>query len=825
MSDSQQSMPAILITGISGGIGQQLRKALADKYQVVGIDVKVDEQDETAVQCDLTDPDSVNHGLDLIRQQVGDRLAAVIHLAAYFDFSGEHSPLYDKVNVEGTRNLMRGLQSFMVERFIYSSTMLVHQPGVVGEKINEDTPIGPGWAYPESKAKTEAVIREERGDMPVLLLRLAGLYDDESAVPTLSHQIARIYERNMKSHLYSGDLNAGQAFIHLDDMMAVFRRAVERRNELPENLAILAGEDQVLGYQALQNRIGALVHGKRQWATISVPAAIAKPGAWMETKAEPLVPDAIDQGEPPFIKPFMIDLASDHYDLDITRARALLDWEPTHNIWFGLEKMVASLKRDPVAWYERNGVTVPQQLEQAQDEKGLNPHQLLQRHQARYQQQHQQSLWAHFINLALAAWLITSPFALGYESGAMMVSDVGAGLILAVTALLSLSWRMSICRWLSGAVGLWLLAAPLVFWAPTAAAYMNDTLVGMLVLGFALLVRPAPGIAPLAAESGPTVPPGWDYSPSEWLQRLPIIMLAVIGFLISRYLCAYQLGHIEAVWDPFFGGAAGDGSNGTEQIITSSVSKAWPVPDAGLGAMTYALEIVTGIMGSNKRWRTMPWLVMTFGILIVPLGAVSIFFIIIQPVVIGTWCTLCLVAAAAMLLQIPYSLDEVIASGEYLYRRKQRGHSLLLTLFRGDTDDGGPQQHPNPFRGSAWQVLKGMTVGGITLPWNLLLCLPIGIWLMFTRLTLDHSGGMANADHMVGALVLTVVVTSLAETARALRLLLIPLGLVLMMTPFVYGAAIGSIVAGWICGLLLIALALPRGTVKHHYGRWDYCIA
>ena len=48
---------------------------------------------------------------------------------------------------------------------------------------------------------------------------------------------------------------------------------------------------------------------------------------------------------------------------------------------------------------------------------------------------------------------------------------------------------------------------------------------------------------------------------------------------------------------------------------------------------------------------------------------------------------------------------------------------------------------------------------------------------------------------------------------------------VLMMTPFVYGAAIGSIVAGWICGLLLIALALPRGTVKHHYGRWDYCIA
>ena len=45
----------------------------------------------------------------------------------------------------------------------------------------------------------------------------------------------------------------------------------------------------------------------------------------------------------------------------------------------------------------------------------------------------------------------------------------------------------------------------------------------------------------------------------------------------------YQLGHIDAVWDPFFAGAIpGDGKNATEEIITSSVSEAWPVPDAGI---------------------------------------------------------------------------------------------------------------------------------------------------------------------------------------------------------------------------------------------------
>ena len=49
----------------------------------------------------------------------------------------------------------------------------------------------------------------------------------------------------------------------------------------------------------------------------------------------------------------------------------------------------------------------------------------------------------------------------------------------------------------------------------------------------------------------------------------------------------------------------------------------------------------------------MPWLVLLFGLMIVPLGVVSITFIVIQPILIGTWCTLCLIAAAAMLIQIP----------------------------------------------------------------------------------------------------------------------------------------------------------------------------
>ncbi len=84
--------------------------------------------------------------------------------------------------------------------------------------------------------------------------------------------------------------------------------------------------------------------------------------------------------------------------------------------------------------------------------------------------------------------------------------------------------------------------------------------------------------------TGPEIPPGWSYNPSAWTQRLPIIFLALVGLLIARYLSAYQLGQIDSVWEPFFPGLPDDpAKNGTEAVITSSVSEAFPLQDAALG--------------------------------------------------------------------------------------------------------------------------------------------------------------------------------------------------------------------------------------------------
>jgi hypothetical protein len=221
----------------------------------------------------------------------------------------------------------------------------------------------------------------------------------------------------------------------------------------------------------------------------------------------------------------------------------------------------------------------------------------------------------------------------------------------------------------------------------------------------------------------------------------------------------------------------------------------------------------------------MPWLVLFFGVLIVPLGAVSIFFIIIQPIVIGTWCTLCLIAALAMLLQIPYSFDEILATLQFLKARRAKGKSLWHILWHGDTMENGKIDKSDELGNSPMEALRGILLSGVRLTWTMGLSIAIGVALMLSRVLFDTSGAGANSDHVIGSLVITFSIMALSEVGRPLRFANVLLGAWLLIAPLIltgYGGlgAAASIIAG----LLLIALALPRGPIKGHYGAWDQMI-
>ncbi|WP_105439292.1 NAD-dependent epimerase/dehydratase family protein [Neorhizobium sp. T25_13] len=816
--------PVIVITGGTGNLGRSIAQTLGRDYQIVALSHVERDADIPVFEVDITSNSSVELALRKFHDAFGERIASVIHLMAFFDFSGKEDPRYHSVNVEGTRRLLRSLQRFEVRQFIYASTMLVHAPCSPGERIDEHQPLDPRWAYPKSKAEAEEVVRAEHGNIPYVILRLAGVYDERTMVPTMAHQIARIYEREFQSYFYSGSTLVGQSMLHREDMVDAFRRAVERRAELPVETEILIGEPDAIGYDGLQDKLGYQLHGKHDWPTLRLPKFLAAAGAWMQGRLEPLIPDVIDQGEEPFIKPFMAGMADDHYALDIRRARHLLGWEPRHRLSDELPGLIATLKADPAGWYDANRITPPAWFDEAAG-AGKNAEILRAKRNAQIKAEHAANLWAHFVNIGLGTWLLTQPALIDVSEPLLRRSEMALGVALIVCAVLALSWRAMWARWLCAGIGAVVMAVPFLFSTANATAYLSDTLVGAMIFGFAVCTRPEPGPSAVAALTGPGVPPGWSYNPSAWTQRLPIILLALIGLYVSRYLAGYQLGHISEVWDPFFAGSTSDPQNGTEEIITSSVLKAWPVSDPAVGGYVYLLEILTGIVGSRTRWRTMPWLVVLFGLMIAPLGITSIVFIIIQPIVIGTWSTIALIGAAAVLVQVPYSLDELLATLQFMRRRIKAGRNWLRVLLFGDTDEvpecGADQPLLDEFDRSPGAVLKSMMSGGVSLPWNLALSALIGLFVMFTRLTLGAEGGIATADHVIGALVLTVISISAAEVARPARYLTVLLGGALVIIPFIYDASLIGTVARIAVGSALVLLSFHRGQIKERYGTWN----
>jgi hypothetical protein len=73
-----------------------------------------------------------------------------------------------------------------------------------------------------------------------------------------------------------------------------------------------------------------------------------------------------------------------------------------------------------------------------------------------------------------------------------------------------------------------------------------------------------------------------------------------------------------------------------------------------------------------------------------------------------------------MLLQIPYSLDELVATGQFLWRRKQAGHGLMRLFFIGDTDDGETEVVEDDFEqrpGGSSSTIRAVMEGSLMTGW------------------------------------------------------------------------------------------------------------
>ncbi len=123
------------------------------------------------------------------------------------------------------------------------------------------------------------------------------------------------------------------------------------------------------------------------------------------------------------------------------------------------------------------------------------------------------------------------------------------------------------------------------------------------------------------------------------------------------------------------------------------------------------------------------------------------------------------------------------------------------------------------------EVSAKAMIWGVLLPWNLLLSIALGLWMMAAPSVFGSSGTDAHSDHLLGALIVTISVISLADVGRAMRYLNVILAAGVIAAPWVVSGA--SATSRWndvFAGVLVVLLSVRRGPVHERYGTWERLI-
>lgn len=152
----------VAVTGASGHIGANLvRELLGRGYEVVTLVRQSSEAleglDVSRIDGDILDPRSLRRAFRDVEQ--------VYHLAAYISIQNRDSEKLERVNVEGTRNVLEACQSGTVSTLVHFSSIHALMLKPLERPVTEDNPLldqqgGRVADYDYSKARADRLVRQ-----------------------------------------------------------------------------------------------------------------------------------------------------------------------------------------------------------------------------------------------------------------------------------------------------------------------------------------------------------------------------------------------------------------------------------------------------------------------------------------------------------------------------------------------------------------------------------------------------------------------------------------------------------------------------------------
>jgi dihydroflavonol-4-reductase len=324
-----------LVTGASGFIGSAvLRRLLAGGIAVRAlVRPRSDRRNLAGLACeiatgDLADPASLAAalaGCDLL-----------FHVAADYRLWVPDPETTYRVNVEGTRSLMRAALAAGVDRVVYTSSVATLGLNADGSPADEDTPSALGdmiGHYKRSKFLAEAEVRrmarEEK--LPVVIVNPSAPVGPRDVRPTpTGRMIVEAASGKMPAYVDTG-LNV----VHVDDVAEGHVLALER-GEIGERY-ILGGENMSL--REILGEVARLVG--RKPPRLRLPHGLVLPIAHAAEGVARLL-----GGREPIVTVDGVKLARKFMYFRCDKASRTLGYRP---------RPAAEALADAVAWFRDNG--------------------------------------------------------------------------------------------------------------------------------------------------------------------------------------------------------------------------------------------------------------------------------------------------------------------------------------------------------------------------------------------------------------------------------------------------------------------------------------
>jgi UDP-glucose 4-epimerase len=326
----------IAVTGASGNLGTALLRRLtapsAGVIEVRGLarrrPPEIAPYDRVRwFSADLGEP-----GSEEVLAEYLTGVDAVVHLAWALQ-PGRRPEDLRRVNVEGTRRVVRAAAAAGVQQFVHASSIGAYAAGAVGQRVTEDWPTTgiPSAQYSRDKSEAERVVREVAGRhgmaltiaRPTLVLQPeAGSEIGRYFLGPWVYGAARLLPGAVARRLPLPLPALAVAFVHADDVADALVRMLDRRAQGPFNLAA----EPLLDAPALARALGTV--------RVPVPARAVRT-ALQAAFAARLVPT----------EPGWVDIGTGAPALDTARARRVLGWTPAHRGDEVLAQFVAALGR------------------------------------------------------------------------------------------------------------------------------------------------------------------------------------------------------------------------------------------------------------------------------------------------------------------------------------------------------------------------------------------------------------------------------------------------------------------------------------------------